>query len=449
MTLSALLISVAAALPSLADSPAVELHYTGRLTPGRLGSGDAPVKEFTLYCLYRRQKTGGSLFYLVEEKGGGGWPWPERFGRIKLDRHLQPEGSARIRLLQTHNDTKYPITVRLPLFANADKLADEATWTQGRQRYEVVRRRKVGEHSCYQVDVLGRVGRAQSVLVPLHSPVLLRFRQTVFIGRGERFHLQAELKSARAVTRDELARLQKPVELLERLQQILKRRPNQTRSVLSPTQLAAVRRALKKLEPSAEGTPLVRLVAFIRGDLESQQKRESRVAGLAGKIVGQKAPSFSLTGLNGQPIEDKEHRGKVVVLHFWEYRGEPLEEPYGQVGYLDYLFSKRGKLGVRVYGVAVNSGLAQADKTPQILRSVRKLKNFMNLSYPIAVDDGTLLKKFGDPRQANAKLPLWVVIDAAGKVRLYKSGFFAIRPDEGLRPLDELVIQLLREQRKR
>ena len=52
-------------------------------------------------------------------------------------------------------------------------------------------------------------------------------------------------------------------------------------------------------------------------------------------------------------------------------------------------------------------------------------------------------------RQLDAKLPLWVVIGADGKVAGYKVGFYRIKVDEGLRQLDELVIRLIREKRKK
>ena len=52
--------------------------------------------------------------------------------------------------------------------------------------------------------------------------------------------------------------------------------------------------------------------------------------------------------------------------------------------------------------------------------------------------------KFGDPRKLGAKLPLWVVIDPDGKIAHYHVGFYAIKPDEGLRPLDEAVMKQIK-----
>ena len=100
-------------------------------------------------------------------------------------------------------------------------------------------------------------------------------------------------------------------------------------------------------------------------------------------------------------------------------------------------------------GVAVNPAFENPRTARAALRSVKKLREFMNLDYPVATDGGKVLESFGDPRRLDAKLPLWVVIDSEGKVAGYKVGFYRIKADEGLRQLDELVIRLIREKRKK
>jgi peroxiredoxin len=385
---------------------------------------------------------------VIDEQGGGGWAWPERFGLIVLDGNHRPAGKTRIRLLHNHQGTKYPLTVRLPLFSSERKLTDTAEWKDGNLQYEVVRRRKVGEHDCRQIDVTGRIGLTQTAWVAVDSPIVVKSRQTVFMGRGDRFLLEMELKSAKTVDKDRLPKLQAVLKPLLALQQSLNRKSLEVRPELSRAQLQAVTAALKTLDNDARNTPYHSLVTFIKSDAESQQRRVGDVSTLEKKFLGKAAPKFSLKDLNGRPVDPKDYAGKIVVLHFWEYQGDALEEPYGQVGYLDFLTNRRGKLGVKVYGVAVDSRLADKSKSAEALKSIRKLKSFMNLGYPVTRDDGELLKKFGDPRKVDAKLPLWVVIDSRGNVRHYKAGFYQIRPDEGLRPLDSLLIKLIREARK-
>jgi hypothetical protein len=67
----------------------------------------------------------------------------------------------------------------------------------------------------------------------------------------------------------------------------------------------------------------------------------------------------------------------------------------------------------------------------------------MNLSYPIYVDTGELLAKTGDPRTVEADLPLFVVLDADGKVVHYHVGHYEINPARGVEELDGVVKQHL------
>ncbi|GIS60168.1 MAG: hypothetical protein CM1200mP2_23930 [Planctomycetaceae bacterium] len=87
------------------------------------------------------------------------------------------------------------------------------------------------------------------------------------------------------------------------------------------------------------------------------------------------------------------------MLHFWSYKGDQLVEPYGQVGYLDFLHGKRRRLGVAGVWVAVNPSFENPRTARAALRSVKKLREFMNLDYPVAIDSGKVLVLFGDPRR--------------------------------------------------
>ena len=94
-------------------------------------------------------------------------------------------------------------------------------------------------------------------------------------------------------------------------------------------------------------------------------------------------------------------------------------------------------------GVNVDSRYAARSQATAANRSARKLTDFMNLSYPIATDDGTLLKQLGDPRAAGGNLPLWIVVDRAGTVRAWKSGYYDVDPRHGLKELRSTVEALL------
>jgi hypothetical protein len=114
----------------------------------------------------------------------------------------------------------------------------------------------------------------------------------------------------------------------------------------------------------------------------------------------------------------------------------PLEEPYGQTGYLDYVARRRADEGVLVVGVNVDPRLADDDTRRAAVNAARKLQQFMNLSYPILLDDGRLLKRLGDPRPGGGKLPLFIVVGKDGKIADYHAGLYDVKANAGLAELN-------------
>ena len=136
------LIGLVTWLSVTAPQPGTELQYTGTLSH-QTKSGDAEVKSFTLYAVTLNSEMGDpQLAYHLEERGGGSFGWPERFGVLPLA--AVASGKQRpIRLLYRHNEQQYPLPVRSPFFEFADKLAPQATWTDGRHQYVVTRRKSM------------------------------------------------------------------------------------------------------------------------------------------------------------------------------------------------------------------------------------------------------------------------------------------------------------------
>ena len=156
-------------------------------------------------------------------------------------------------------------------------------------------------------------------------------------------------------------------------------------------------------------------------------------------MVNSRMPAFALQLIRGGTLGSASLAGKTTILHFWEYRDKPLSEPYGQTGYLEFLFNRYRSKNVAVVGICCNPELLDPSTVRQAQRSARKTAEFMNLSYPIGGDDGSLLKTVGDPRDSRGLLPLWIVISPDGKVVHYHAGFYEIDAATGLKQLDEIV----------
>jgi peroxiredoxin len=446
--LLALLVASKFAVSSFEDAPAVELRYTGALTRAKGNADDSAVKRFSLYCLVIRDPEGRHIAFHVNERGGGGWAWPERFGSIALDGQMKPVAAGPgIRLLFEYEGNPIAIPLPLPVVSYAAALKAGGKWTEGKEAWEVVRTQKVQDHNCWQIQVSTSFGRKRTLHVDAEAPLAVALEERIFVGQGDEHSLTMQLDSVRYLDAGQLARDALPLAGLLKLQGDLQRGDNESRPELGEGQLKVAGEALPRLQKDAADTPFSALVSAISKDVKAQLQRTDEVSKLAEKFVGKTAPKFSLKLTDKSDVSSESLADRITVLHFWEYQGEPLVEPYGQVGYLQYLYDRRRKLGVRVYGIAVDGRVADERQAPAALKSIQKLKNFMNLDYGIATDDGKLLARFGDPTKYGAKLPLWVVIGPDGKIAHFHTGFYKINPDEGLRELDEALVKLIREQK--
>ena len=423
-----------------------ELQYVGTLSQ-QTKSGVAEVKSFTIHAVSLPAEDGSAQWaYQLDERGGGSWGWTERFGLMPLANGAASKARP-IRILYTHEGQQYPLPIRSPLFEFRDKLVPESSWTDGRREYTVTRQRKFKDRACLQIEVTSNVGRSQTLVVETSSGILVSLDERVIIGRGDEFQLKMELQSQSQLAEADLPKNRQPLDSLLAIQAGLNRTGEQKVVELTGDQLESLRKELPRIEKEAEGTAWSRIVAAIARDLQQQQKRLEGVAGLQRKLMGQPAPPWTLKLTDGTSISDTDVKDGVVVLHFWQYRGEPLSEPYGQIGYLDFLYGKRKKLGVRVIGVNVDERFANPQQATAARRSMKSLLEFMKIGYDMAMDDGSVLAEFGDPRSMNAPLPLWIVIGHDGKVTHYHTGFYDIKPDEGLKQLDDAVIEALRRQK--
>ena len=431
------------------ESAGTELRYTGTLTKVAQDAGGQPVKRFSLYCLVLRPAGDvRRIGYLIDERGGGTWPWPERYGLVTLNSKNEATNAAVPRLLYDHEGSPHPVRLPRPFLPHPVPLQAGTSWKVDNETYEVKQAAQSQNRDCWQIEVSTNFGRKRTIWMEKDTSLVVLVEEKLFMGQGVEFAVKLQLESQQSLDEQALAKTVQAFEQLLKLQADLKRGENEQRTELSEPQLAVAREALASIEKSADETAFGHLAGVASRDVKLQLQRTDEVVQLAKQFLGQAAPPFSLELYDDrQVVSPKDREGKITILHLWDYQGEPLLEPYGQVGYLDFLYSRRRKLGMQVYGVAVDPRFGEKDKAAAAVRSVGKLKSFMNLGYPIARDNGELLAKFGDPRKLGAKLPLWVVIDPEGKIVHYSTGFYKINPDEGLRTLDDLVVNLIKEQR--
>jgi hypothetical protein len=447
------LIACASLLPLwlAADAPlsaGTQLTFRGGVEAVAQGAGK-PLKTFDLTVwIVQRSDTGAEVFWLLDERGHGEFPWSEHFGRASLDACWRAAAGGPA-LLYDRGEGQSVVPIPLPLLAAENPLAAGASFQHDKLEFEVGKATKLNDRPAWEVSVRDPFGPKRVMTVDQGSPLVLALSERVIMGRGEEYQLKLEWIGSERVDEQPFAALGKAIEKLVALRARLNRPAQSPEAAWKNDQLAVLREQLPPLVELAAATPLGRLVAAAQRDVQLQSGRSDAVADLGAKFEGHAVEPFSLKGLAGEVLGQGDLGGHVTVLHFWDYRDEPLKEPYGQVGYLDFMAHRRQSGALQVYGVAVDGRLADDKTRGAAERSVRKLKEFMNLSYPVLLDAGSVIKQFGDPRLLGANLPLFVVIGPDGKILHYHVGTYEVHQDQGLKELDQVVARALEEKEKK
>jgi len=423
-----------AAIPAHAqtiDGEILHSFFAGSLLQ-RGDSEEEILRRFEVQML----SSGSQHFFHVMDDSRVGCPWPDSYGRTGP---ASPPDSVQPHLVYPYDGNTSliglpPLIVSLPEAVNAN-----ASWNQAGWQLTAIEQQNTDGVPTWSVEAREPRGRQQTLTVDAATGATLRAEADVFMGQGDQFRLtlvRTSVKPLDAAVATRMTELQR--ELLT-LQAVLKRRPDAFQHELSARQVADVMAAIDRLTALSKDTPLDSLVKQLTTDAEQQQKRLVSIASRAGELMNSAAPPFALTLVSGGTLESASLKGKTVILHFWDYRDTPLSEPYGQTGYLEFLFSQKKKMNVEVIGISTNPDFHTSENLSRGRRSARKLSEFMNLSYPIGHDDGSLLKSFGDPRDTRGQLPLWIVLRPDGKVAHYHAGFYEVDTALGLKELETVL----------
>lgn len=400
-------------------------------------------KSFDLLLIVAESEANKRVYWTIDERGRGAWPWVERFGSLTLDDRWQRGQQRGPTLLYDLGESKSAVPVTLPLLTAEQPLAAGLEWEEGPWKHVVQKATKLDDRDTWQVQISNSYGPKRTVWVAKDSPLAVGINERVFMGMGQEFQLELRLISHEVLPADSLATVKAAFDGLIEVRGRLNLAGSRESLDLTDDQRAMLAQALPPVEKQAAATPLERIVRAAQRDLGQLNDKAAAVSKLTEQQTGSGVPEFAAEGLNQESVSQQDLAGKVTVLHFWEYRDSPLQEPYGQIGYLDFLAQRQKAAGVKVYGVAVDGRLGDPAERSQALRGIRKLKAFMNLSYPILLDNGSLIRKFGDPRPAGAELPLFVVIGRDGKIAHYHAGLYPVDRNEGLRDLNAAVTKAL------
>lgn len=436
-------------LPLAADSPlttGAQLVYQGSVAEigeDRMPGEPQKVFDLTLFVAADSEQ-GREVYWHLEENGRSRWPWPERFGSWTGDKHWKMSGVGPALLYEIEPGENTVIPLLPPMLVTDKPLAAGLIWSEGKMQFEVVQAVKAEGREAWEVRASNNYGQQYVAVVDKASPKVLALTQRVFMGMGREHQLKLKLLQDSPLSERDLAATRRGYETLLELRGKLGRPPRTEESTFNGKQLALLAEDLPRVQEAVTIGSLTKVVSAARRELASQEGQADSLKKLADEFAGKAPEEFEVAGQGTTRLTSADLKGKVTVLHFWEYRDTPLKVPYGQTGYLDFLHQQRKKDEVRVYGVAVDARLRDEQERGAALRSVRKFQSFMNLGYPLLLDDGKLLKKFGDPRQLGAELPLFVVIGRDGKISHYHVGNYEVDANLGLKELDGIVGEALK-----
>ena len=423
------------------------LTYSGQMI-GEKGDPVATTKRFTLAAVRDASDNGGALHWIIVEDGRGSVPWPHSYGTSQwLDGNgLNVQAATASRnnpqVLYINDELKAFVAVTLPQLADGQELNQESIWKQGPVTYRVTERQTVNGQEAWRVLGFTNFGVKRTFWVN-DQGFIVRLRENVTIGRGDRFDLEYDLKNVQILEEEARLKVITAFDVFNKFRTKVDIDRLEKEIVWDDEQIETFRGDIDRLVSVAEETPLSAVARLAQADLKTQKGRSGGVATLMTRAIGKvvEAPGFEL--YRGDSYSDESLAEGVTVLHFWEYRSSPLEQPYGQVGYLDFLYRKYKEQDVHVFGVVSNPLLEDPAERSRVRVNARKFASFMNLSFPIVADVKGYIGKIGDPRGAGAKLPLFIVLDAKGRIVHYKAGYYEVDRDLGLKSLDRVVKELL------
>jgi len=118
------------------------------------------------------------------------------------------------------------------------------------------------------------------------------------------------------------------------------------------------------------------------------------------------AKDFKVTLINGDTFQLSTLKGKVVLINIWATWCAPCREETPE---FVKLYNKYKNKGLVVLGVSI-------DKQKESV--VRPFMNKYNVNYPIVIDDGTVMDKYGP----TMGIPTSYIIDKEGVLRYFAVG---------------------------
>ena len=177
--------------------PGQQIVYRGSVTQRAVGAeqGSPQQKGFDLtWFVATAGASGAKLYWLIDERGRGAWPWAERFGEVNLDARGAPQGTGRPSVWFDYGEGESIVPLPVPVVALDQPLATGIKWSDAGLNYEVLSDQKADDRNTWQVRVGNEYGVKQTMLVDKAAPLLVSLAERVFMNKGTEYALEDEAR---------------------------------------------------------------------------------------------------------------------------------------------------------------------------------------------------------------------------------------------------------------
>jgi peroxiredoxin len=125
-------------------------------------------------------------------------------------------------------------------------------------------------------------------------------------------------------------------------------------------------------------------------------------------VIGNRAPSFMVTDIDGKKVSLADLSGKIIILDFWATWCAPCKASTKE---LEKLHEKYKGRGVVIMGVSMDTGKSAAEQ-------VREFSGKNGLTYRMLMDDGRMSKAY-----AVRNIPAAFILDKQQRILKIYPGY--------------------------
>ncbi len=171
--------------------------------------------DLTLWIL-KQSDAAAEIFWLIDERGRGEFPWSQRFGRVSVDAQWRT-AAAGPAVLYDRGDGRSVVPISWPFLASEKPLAAGESFRDGKLEFQVEKAAKVADTPVWHVNARDPFGPKRTLRVDKRSALVWAMTEKFTMGRGDEYQLSLELIGGESLSGEQLTALTKTIDKLAAL----------------------------------------------------------------------------------------------------------------------------------------------------------------------------------------------------------------------------------------